>query len=126
MFKRELQKLESDVSVTKNLKNVGKTPTTLEVNVLRWWGYLRQSKNFSIYITREKVEVCHRLNKQSDRTITKFFRRKDFEHVMRKKSELRKLKPSELNQLNQTKLYINESLCLYYMDLGNQCEKLWN
>ena len=45
---------------------------------------------------------------------------------MRKKSELRKLKPSELDLPNGTKLYINESLCPYDRGLWNQCKKLWN
>ena len=57
-------------------------------------------------IMEEGIEGCHRL--------------------MRKKSELRKLKPSELDLPNGTKLYINESLCPYYRGLWNQCKKLWN
>ena len=77
-------------------------------------------------IEGEGIEACHRLNKQSDRTIVKFSRRKVCEHVMRKKSELRKLKPSELDLPNGTKLYINESLCPYYRGLWNQCKKLCN
>ena len=77
-------------------------------------------------ITGESIEACNRLNKQSDRTIIKCSRVKDCEHVMRKKSELRKLKPSELDLHNQTKLYRNESLCPYYRCLWNQCKKLWN
>ena len=50
------QKLESDVSVVKNVNNIlskqmssierqcWKTPSIRGVNVLRWWGYLRQLK----------------------------------------------------------------------------------
>ena len=49
------EKLESDVSIIKNGNNilsrchqlrgsVGKMPSALDVNVLKWWGYLRQSK----------------------------------------------------------------------------------
>ena len=75
-------------------------------------------------ITEEGIEASHRLNKYSDRTIVKFSRRKDYEHVMRKKSELRKLKPFELNLPSGTKLYINESLCPHYRGLWNQCKKL--
>ena len=33
-------------------------------------------------IMGEGIEACHRLKKQSDRTIIKFSRRKDCEHVM--------------------------------------------
>ena len=75
-------------------------------------------------ITGKGIEVCHRLNKQCDRTIAKFLRRKDCERVMRKKSELRKLKPSKLDLPNGKKLYINESLCPY-RGLWNKCKKLW-
>ena len=48
-------------------------------------------------ITGERIEACHPLKKQSDRTIVKFSRRKDCEHFIRKKNELRKLKPSDLD-----------------------------
>ena len=53
------------------------------------------------------------------------FKEKDCEHVMRKKSELRKSKSSEPDP-DGTKLYINGSLCPYYRGLWNQCKKLWN
>ena len=76
-------------------------------------------------IMGERIEACFRLKKQSDRTIVKFSRRKDCEHVMRKKSELRKLKPSDLDLPNGKMLYINESLCPYYRGLLNRCRKLW-
>ena len=36
-------------------------------------------------ITGEGIEAYHRLNKQSDRTIVKFSRRKDSEHILQKK-----------------------------------------
>ena len=95
--------------------SAGKTPSTRNVNVLRWWFYRRQSKtkklepvvcrvlqHIGVDITEERIEACDRLNKQTDRNIVK--RRKDCEHIMRKKSELRKLKPSELDLPNGTKL----------------------
>ena len=47
---------------------------------------------------------------------------------MRVKSELKKLnlKPADLDLPVGTKLYITERLRLYYRDLWNQCNKLWN
>ena len=45
----------------------------------------RVLQHIGVGITGEGIEACHRLNKQSDRTIVKFLRRKDCEHVMRKK-----------------------------------------
>ena len=44
----------------------------------------------------------------------------------KKKRELRKLKQSELDLPNRTKLFRNESLCPYFRGLWNQCKKLWN
>ena len=83
-------------------------------------------QHIGVAITGERIEECHRLKKQSDRTIVKFSWRNDCVHVMQKKSELRKLKPSELDLPNGTNLYINESLCPYYKGLLNQCKKMWN
>ena len=145
------QKLESDVSVVKNVNNIlSKQMSSIERQCWRNAQYSRREcvevvglpssiedkdleptvcrvlQHIGVGITGEGIEACHRLNKQSDRTIVKFSRRKDCEHVMRKKSELRKLKPSELDLPNGTKLYINESLCPYYRGLWNQCKKLWN
>ena len=77
----------------------------------------RVLQDIDVGIMGESIEACHRLNKQSDTTIAKFSRWKDCEHVMRKKSELRKLKPSELDLPNAKKLYINGSLCPYYRGL---------
>ena len=85
----------------------------------------RMFQHIEAVIMGERIEACFRLKKQSDRTIVKFSRRKDCEHVMRKKSELRKLKPSDLDLPNGTMLYINESLCPYYRGLLNRCRKLW-
>ena len=49
-------------------------------------------KHIGADITAERNEACHCLNKQNDITIVKLLRRKDCEHVMRKKSELRELR----------------------------------
>ena len=65
-------------------------------------------------------------SENTGRTIVKFLRRKDCDQVMRVKSKLKKLKPSDLNLPGGTKLYINESLCPYYRGLWNHCKKLWN
>ena len=69
-------------------------------------------------ITDGKIESCHRLNKSTDRTIVKFLRRKDYDQVMRVKSELKTLKPADLDVPEGTKLCINESLCPYYRAIG--------
>ena len=86
----------------------------------------RMLLHIDVDITGERTGAYHCLDKQSDRTIVKFSRRKDCEHAMRKNSELRKLKPSDLDLPNGTKLYISESWYPYYRDSWNQCKKLWN
>ena len=44
----------------------------------------RVFQDIGVDIMGKSIEACHRLNK-SDRTIVKFSRRKDCEHVLRKK-----------------------------------------
>ena len=84
----------------------------------------RMFQHIEAVIMGERIEACFRLKRQSGRTIVRFFRRKDCEHVMRKKSELKKLKPSDLDLPSGTILYINESLCPYFRGLLNRCRKL--
>ena len=55
-------------------------------------------------ITNEKIESCNRLNKNTDRTIVKFSRRKNCDQVIRVKGELKKLKPVDLDLPVRTKL----------------------
>ena len=52
----------------------------LEPTVCRMLQYI------GVDVTGEMIEASHGLNNQSDRTIVKFLRRKDCEHVMRKKA----------------------------------------
>ena len=137
------QKLESGVSVVKNVNNIlSKQMSSIERQCWKDAQYLgrecvevvglpssiedkdleptvfRVLQHIAVGITGKGIEACHPLNRQSDRTIVRFPRRKDCEHVMQQKSELRKLKPSELDLRNGTKLYINESLCPYYRVCG--------
>ena len=122
------QKLESDVSVVKNVNNIlSKQMSSIKRQCWKDAQYsvrdleptvFRVLLHIVVGITGKGIEACHRLNRQSDRTIVRFPRRKDCEHVMQKKSELRKLKPSELDVRNGTKLYINESFCPYYRVCG--------
>ena len=59
----------------------------------------------------DKIEACHRLGKNSDRTIVKCSSRKDCEHMMRVKKDLKDLDATGLDLPAGTKLYINDSLC---------------
>ena len=101
------QKLESDVSVAKSVNNIlSKHMSSIERQCWENAQYSRrecvvvvglplsiEDKNIQTTVCRvlqhigagitgKGIEACHRLNKQSDRTILKFSRRKDCEYVM--------------------------------------------
>ena len=136
---QEFKKLESDVAALKNVNNIlCKQIVSVERQCWKNAQYSRRDFvevvglpssiaddqledtvcRFLLHIganfTNEKIESCHRLNK---RTIVKFLRRKDCDQVMRVKSELKKLKPADLDLPVGTKLYINETLRPYYRGL---------
>ena len=76
-------------------------------------------------IEEDRIKACQRLTK-SDHTIVKFSRRKDCQHLMRIKKGLNDPNPTKLSFPDGTKIYVNDSLCLYYKGLWNECKKLWN
>ena len=45
---------------------------------------------------------------------------------MRIKKGLKDLNPTNLSFPEDTKIYVNDSLCPYYRGLWNECKKLWN
>ena len=76
-------------------------------------------------IEEDRIEACHRLTK-SDRTIFKFSRRKDCQHLMHNKKGLKDFNSTKLSFSEGTKIYVNDSLCPYYRGLWNECNKFWN
>ena len=56
-------------------------------------------------IGKDRIEVCNRLTK-SDRTIVKFSRRKDCQHLMRIKKGLKYLNLTNLSFPEGTKIYV--------------------
>ena len=74
----------------------------------------------------QKIEAFHWLSKNSDRTIVKFASKRDCKCTMRVKKDLKDLDATDLDLPAGTKLYINDSLCLYYRGLWNEAKKLWN
>ena len=82
--------------------------------------------HIGVNIFGDKIEVCHRLGKTSDWTIVKFSSRKDCEHTIRVKKDLKDLDAIDLDLPVGTKLYINDSLCPYYRGLWHEAKKLWN
>ena len=111
--------------------------TTVE-NVWRLWAYFsvehdqlepivcRILHHIGVNISGDKIEACHRLGKNSDRTIVKFSSRKDCEHTMHVQKDLKNLDATDLDLPAGTKLYINDSLCPCYRGLWNEAKKLWN
>ena len=57
---------------------------------------------------------------------SKFSSRKDCEHTMHVKKELKDLDSTDLDLPAGTKLSINDSLCSYYRVLWSEAKKLWN
>ena len=105
---KNFKKLESDVVVVKNVNNIlCKQLVSVERKCWKNAQYSRREcvevvglpssiandqlenivcrvvQHIGANITDEKTESCHRLNKNTDRTIVKFLRRKDCDQVMK-------------------------------------------
>ena len=83
--------------------------------------------HIGVNVSGDKIEACYGLGENSDRIIVKCFSRKDCEHTMRAKKDLKDLDvKKDLKDLDATdvelpagtKFYTNESLCPYYRDCG--------
>ena len=77
-------------------------------------------------INPNNIEACHRIRKDSDRTIVKFNKRKDWQQVMRVKKDLKNMTFTDIDLPVGTTLYLNERLCSYYRWLWSNCKKLRN
>ena len=80
-------------------------------------------KKIGVEIDERDVQPCHGL-KEKERTIVKFVNRKDCLQILRVKKDLKSLDPTELDFPENTKIFINESLCPYYRGIWNKCKKL--
>ena len=74
----------------------------------------------------DNMKDCQWLGKKSDNVIIKFSRRKDSQHVLRVKKDLRNLNLEDLGFHEENKIYINRSLCQYYRMLWSKRKKLHN
>ena len=74
------------------------------------------------------VEDCHRLPSKGSpkKVIFKLNRRKDIHRILSNKNKLKNLKPKSVHLPGETKVFINESLCLYYKKLWFKCKRLWS
>ena len=72
----------------------------------------------------DNIEDFHQLSKKSDNVIIRFSRRKDCQHVLRVKNDLRNLNLRDLGFHGKNKIYINRSFCQYYRILWSKSKKL--
>ena len=79
-------------------------------------------KKISVEIDERDFQAGRRL-KEKDRTIVKFVNRKNCLQILRVKKEHKSLDPTDLNFPENTKIFINESLCPYYRGIWNKCKK---
>ena len=92
----------------------------LENKVLKFFHKL------GVSINPNNIEACHRIKKDSDRTVVKFNKRKEFQQVMRVKKDLKNMTFTDIDLSVGTTLYLNESLCSYYRWLWSNFKKLRN
>ena len=127
-----LKELEADIAVVKTVndrlvESVTKTeivgiPNSVGNSVLEET-VRGVFKKIGVEIDERDVQACHRL-KEKERTIVKFVNRKDCLQILRVKKDLKSLDPTELDFPENTKIFINESLCPYYRGIWNKCKKL--
>ena len=73
-------------------------------------------------------EDCHCLPSKgsSKKVIIKLNRRKDIHRILSNKNKLKNLKPESVHLPGETKVFINESLCLCYKKPWSKCKRLWS
>ena len=80
-------------------------------------------KKLGVEVDADNIEACHRIKKDSDRTIVKFSKRKDCQQVMKIKKDLKNMSFTDIDLPTGTKIYINESLCYIIVGCGRTAKK---
>ena len=107
-------------------------------NVLISWAFLAKSlekfwrKKFKIslenlvviFLLTVRNKACDRVGRTFQIVIGKFSRRKECQHVWSVKKDLKKLTMEDLKLPENSKLFINRSLCPYYKMLWSKSKKL--
>ena len=75
-------------------------------------------------IISDNVEACHRISSKIDRVIIKSSRRKDYQQVLSVKKDLKNLNMDDVGLPENTRLFVNQSLCSYYRVLWSKSKKL--
>ena len=78
----------------------------------------------NIAITKNDVEDCHRLGKNSKSTIVRFVNRKHCNAILSKKFETSQIDKSKLGFESNVKLYVRENLTPYNQHLASKCREL--
>ena len=65
------------------------------------------------------IQTCFRL-KDKDRATVKFTNKKDYLRILKVKRQLKGLDSSAVDLSEGTKIFVNESLCLYYRGIWNK------
>ena len=148
-FNENFSKFQSELSITKRVNTeLTKRITTLERQCWANAQYSRkecvevvgiprqvddkhlEAKVLSIFqkvgctIAPEFTDDCHRLGKNNNRVIVKFTRRKDCKQVLQVKKDLKDLTADDLDLPRGTKIFVSQSLCLYYRILWSKTKRL--
>ena len=75
-------------------------------------------------IAAKFIDDCHQLGKNNDRVIVKFTRRKDCKQALQVKKDLKDLTVDDLDLPQETKIFVNQSLCPYYRILWSKTKCL--
>ena len=81
---------------------------------------LKIFEKVSCPIEGNNIETCHRISKKNESIIVKFSRRKDCQNVLNAKKELRKLDMKEIGFPEDNPIFVNQSLCTYYLVLWSK------
>ena len=74
------------------------------------------------------VEDCHRLLSKvlPKKVIVKLNYGKDIHRILLNRNKLKNLKPELVHLPRETKVFINESFCLYFKKLWSKYKRLWS
>ena len=142
-------KLESDLHITKNVNSLlEKKMISMERQCWANAQYSRrecvevlgipsnvsheclEDKVISIFgsigcdISKDGIEACHRISKKNDSVIIKFSKRKVCQSILSAKRHLRNLDTNKVDLPENTKIFVNESLCPYYRVLWAKSKRL--
>ena len=89
-------------------------------------------ESIDVNICSDEMEACHRLpySKKEDRskpkrTIVKFVNRKKCEQAIFNRKKLKDVDKTKLKFPEETRIFINDSLCPYYRGIYGKCKKLY-